>query len=88
MNENTVKAVFRTLSARFPGRCSMVPPGCLIFKGETIRVTPGRVRLRSQSLICKTPEDLLKAMARKGLLRLRNINKLINEANNNLSINK
>jgi hypothetical protein len=87
MNENAVRAVFRTLAAKFPTRCSMIGKTCIVFKSEPIRLFPGRVQLRGQSFPCKSPADLLKIMQRKGLLRLRNLDKMIVEANQILTTN-
>lgn len=78
MSDLEIKAVYRTLTERLKAKkCMMIGPRCIIFKGETIRFTPGWVRLRGQICRCNTPAELLKLMAQKGLLRMRNLDKLI-----------
>lgn len=82
MTDLEIKAVYRTLADKLKNKkCMQIGPRCIIFKGETIRITPGWVRLRGQICRCNTPAELLKLMAQKGLLRMRNLNLLIEQTN-------
>ncbi len=78
MTDAQIYATYRVLKINFAmNTILLIGKRCINFRGHTIRINSAWASIHGQSYPCNTPEDLIRAMAERALIRPTSVEQLI-----------